>query len=270
MIDSNFILMLLVCVVCSFCGKDFVTLGQHSRRCKQRAHHAEQDHFTETKENQTPTMNSPSVVISSRNVIKCCCVKICKGARGLKMHQRSCRLILGLSTELYADIEEQSNFKAENIPEMDQCSANETSTEVNQNIPDLKRGIKLPKKNLQWPTANDYFKIALESHQPITSQDLNSDIKVLNNIICEYFAQNFEYADSSPDNSLADKYKDYTVKNLKKALKCLKSKNDQPNEIKYVSHILRVKLRSKNINNQSSEACRDNHHSNNQTLNHDK
>ena len=128
MIRSNFILMLLVCVVCSFCGKDFVTLGRHSWRCKQRVHHAEQDHSADNTGNQMPVMNSPNVVISSRNVKKCCCCKMCKGARGLKMHQRSCRVTQGLNTELYTDIEEQSNFDTENIREMDQSIQNEAST----------------------------------------------------------------------------------------------------------------------------------------------
>ena len=68
---------------------------------------------------------------------------------------------------------------------------------------------------------------------------------------------------------MVDKYKDYTVKDLKKALKSLKSTNDEPEEIKYISHILCAKLRS-NSNNQSSELCRDSSHSNNQTLKHDK
>ena len=152
---------------------------------------------------------------------------------------------------------------------MDQCNQNEASTPNNQSNPDLKRGIKLPKSNLQWSTANDYFKFVLQTNQPITSQDLDSNIMVLNNIIYEYFAQNFGYTDSTPDNSLVEKYKDYTVKDLKKALKDLKSTNDKPDEIKHVSHILRAKLRSNN-KNQSSESCRDSSHSNNQTLNHDK
>ena len=269
MIRSSFILMLLICVVCSFCGKDFVTLGRHSWRCKQRVHDAEQDHFAENAGKQTPAINSPTVVISSRHVIKCCCGKVCKGARGLKMHQRSCRVIHDLNTELYSDMQEQGDFETENIPEMDQFNQNEASTANNQSIPDLKRGIKLPKSNLQWSTANDYFKFALQTNQPITSQDLDSNIMVLNNIIYEYFAQNFGYTDSTPDNSLVEKYKDYTVKDLKKALKNLKSTNDKPDEIKHVSHILRAKLRSNN-KNQSSESCRDSSHSNNQTLNHDK
>ena len=68
---------------------------------------------------------------------------------------------------------------------------------------------------------------------------------------------------------MVDKYKDYTVKDLKKDLKSLKSTNDKSDEIKYVSHILLAKLRSNN-NNQSSELCRDNSHNDNQTLNHDR
>ena len=184
MIRSSFILMLMICVVCSFCGKDFVTLGRHSWRCKQRVHDAEQDHFGENAGKQTPAISSPSVVISSRHVIKCCCGKVCNGARGLKMHQRSCRVIHDLNTELYSDL--QGNFETENIPDMDQRNQNEASTANNQSIPNVKRGIKLPKSNLQWSTANDYFKFSLQTNQPITSQDLDSNIMVLNNIICEY------------------------------------------------------------------------------------
>ena len=75
---------------------------------------------------------------------------------------------------------EQGDFETENIPEMDQCNQNEASTANNQSIPDLKRGIKLPKSNLQWSTANNYFKFALQTNQPISSQDLDSNIMVLN------------------------------------------------------------------------------------------
>ena len=55
----------------------------------------------------------------------------------------------------------------------------------------MNQGNQLPKNNLQWSTANNYFKIALESHQPITSKDLDINIKVLNNVIYENFVQNF-------------------------------------------------------------------------------
>ncbi|CAB3986127.1 Hypothetical predicted protein [Paramuricea clavata] len=263
MIRSSFILMLLTCVVCSFCEKDFVTLGRHSWRCKQRVNYAEQDHSAENTARQTPVMNSPNVVVSSRTVIKCCCgkVSVCKGARGLKMHQRSCRVIQGLDSEFRTDLEEQNNSDTEHIPEMDQSTINETPTVEKEDIANLRKGIKLPKSNSEWSTANEHLKFALQSNDPITSQDLNSNIKLLNNNIYDYFAQNFGYSESVPDNSLLNKYKDYEIKDLKKALKTLKSTNGELDEIKYVSHILRDKLRSNN-----NESCLDS----SQSLNHDK
>ena len=126
----------------------------------------------------------------------------------------------------------------------------------------LRKGIKLPKSNSEWSTANEHFKFALQSNDPITSQDLNSNIKLLNNIIYDYFAQNFGYSESVPDNSLLNKYKDYEIKDLKKALKTLKSTSGELDEIKYVSHILRDKLRSNNNNESSLDSS--------QSLNHDK
>jgi hypothetical protein len=50
-----------------------------------------------------PVMQSPNVPVPNRTVVKCCCGKICKDARGLKMHQRSCQVIHGLNDELSAD-----------------------------------------------------------------------------------------------------------------------------------------------------------------------
>jgi hypothetical protein len=55
-----------------------------------------------------PVVNSPTVVISSRTVVKCCCGKIFKRTRGLKIHQRSCCVIHGLNNELCAELEEQN------------------------------------------------------------------------------------------------------------------------------------------------------------------
>ena len=104
MIRSSIIAMLSICVACSFCGQDFVSLGRHSWRCKQRINHAEQDRPDITSR-EVPVMQSPNVpvYVPSRTVVKCCCGKICKGARGLKMHQRSCQVMHGLNDELSAD-----------------------------------------------------------------------------------------------------------------------------------------------------------------------
>ena len=78
MIRSTFIAMLLLCTVCSFCGKDFVSLGRHSWRCKQRVNQAGQSGSESATSREAPVVNSPAVVISKRTVIKYCCGKTCQ------------------------------------------------------------------------------------------------------------------------------------------------------------------------------------------------
>ena len=243
MIRSSFIAMLLTCVVCSFCDKDFVTLGRHSWRCKQRINQAEQDPPDATTR-QVPVMQSPNVPVSSRTVVKCCCGKICKEARGLKMHQRSCQVIHGLNDELCADLEEQiTTDNTENISE-NEHNGNDINTVNYESFPELKKGINLPKNDSEWSTANDYFKCALQPNDPITLQDLNSKIKLLNDAIYNYFANNYGHTETVPDKNMVAKYKEYTVKELKKALQNLKSKKGELSEIKYVSRTLRDRLRN--------------------------
>ena len=159
--------MLLNSAVCSFCEKDFVTLGRHSWRCKQRVNYAEQDHSAENAARQTPVMNSPNVVVSSRTVIKCCCGKVCKGARGLKMHQRSGKVIQGLDGEFCTDLEEQNNSDTENILEMDQSTINEIPTVEKEDIANLRKGIKLPNSNSEWSISNSLFSPVIQSHHKI-------------------------------------------------------------------------------------------------------
>lgn len=79
------------------------------------------------------------------------------------MHQRSCQVVHGLDAELYADIEEQCNHDTQVIAETDQSVGNETFTVNDIEFPILK---KLPKNNLQWSTANDYYKFAVQTNQP--------------------------------------------------------------------------------------------------------
>ena len=168
--QSSIIAMLSICVACSFCGQDFVSLGRHSSdswRCKQRVNHAEQDRPDITSR-EVPVMQSPNVPVPSRTVVKCCCGKICKGARGLKMHQRSCQVIHGLNDELSADLEEQiTTDNTADTPENDN-SINDIDMTNDESFPELKHGINLPKNDSGWQTANDYFKCALQFNDPIT------------------------------------------------------------------------------------------------------
>ena len=242
MIRSHFIVMLLTCVVCSFCGQDFVTHGRHSWRCKQRTNQ-DQSRSTNT-EREMPALNNPNVPITQRTVIKCCCGKVCKGNRGLKMHQRSCQVLHGLNNDLCADLEEQFADNQEVITANDQ-PPNAQSTLISEEIiPDLKKDINLPKKDSEWKTANEYFKFVIPLNGPIMSQDFNSSIRHLNDTIYNYFFENFGNVESLPDIKLVGKYKDHSIKDLKKTLCDLKHTNSDVAEIEYVSRILRKKLRN--------------------------
>ena len=201
MIRSSFMAMFLLCAVCSFCGKDFTTLGRHSWRCKQRVHQTEQPSSHDQTTRNLPAANSPTAVISNHSVVKCCCGKICKGTRGLKMHQRSCRVINGLNNELCADLEEQvaeNNTQEDLDLTGDELTANLSSAE-NETTPEIKKGIKLPKRDSEWSTANEYFKSTLPLNGPIKSQELDASIQVLNNTIYDYFARNYGHIETIPD-----------------------------------------------------------------------
>ena len=125
MMRSTLVGLLLVCAICSFCGKNFESLGRHQWRCKQKIHHVENVDNSTTSLGKMPVITSPGIGTPKRSGIKCCCGKVCKGARGLKVHQRSCRVILGLNNELRADLdEENNNICPDDISSNAQCIIN--------------------------------------------------------------------------------------------------------------------------------------------------
>ena len=150
------------------------------------------------------------------------------------IHQRSCWVIHGLNDELLADLEELStkdsgngsvHSTAEDIDNM----ANNTE---NQSFPALKKGINLPKSD-----AYNNFKFMLQLSAPIRDQDLSSSIIPLDNVVLTILL----HVEKIPDKEFVNKYKDQTVKDLKKSLKL---SNADPCEIRYVSRTLRDKLRN--------------------------
>ena len=80
MIRSSLVAMLAICAVCSFCGKDFVTLGRHSWRCKEKIN---QDRPANTVNQNMPVMHSP-VRISNTNDVSVIVVNHVKVRGGLK------------------------------------------------------------------------------------------------------------------------------------------------------------------------------------------
>ena len=95
MIRVNLLALFSTLIICGFCGKDVVSFGRHSWRCKSIVEYGQ-----ETRVNYIPAIEMPSqecLPVKSYKAVKRRCGKVCKGARGLKMHQRSGRVIDDLS-----------------------------------------------------------------------------------------------------------------------------------------------------------------------------
>ena len=108
----------------------------------------------------------------------------------------------------------------------------------------LKRGVKLPKPCSVWSLANDHFKVVL-SNYPIKTEDLNSNIERMNNVIFDYFSMTCGEVDRGGDINLRNKYDTYTVKDLTRELKRLKLNDGSIREMKFVSRKLRGLLSNK-------------------------
>ena len=152
---------------------EFVSLGRYSWRCKSKVKFERGyiDNVTPTMEN---TAKETLPIVSYKAAVKCCCGKVCKGARGLEMHQRSCRVIEDLQDELQQQMTDSLN-QQENDSDTNLENLETSTVDHKDNFLCLKKGIKLPKSTSQWSAANEFFKLTF-SNQPITTQDLNNNI----------------------------------------------------------------------------------------------
>ena len=241
MIRGVFVWMLLVFVVCSFCGKDFKSVGRHSWRCKEKLHSDNSGNEQQIPNNSgMPNIdndNAQSTTICNTSTIICCCGKTCKGLRGLKMHQRSCRVVHGLND---VPLEELSDTDRGNR------TNNDVDLTLTEHMPNVKPGVKLPKSEFQWKLANEYFHAILPIAE-IKSLDINTAIKQMNTAIYDYFKNNIGLTDEATQSSLLDKYKEMSKNELKSQLSKLKSTHAPLDEIKYVSKLLRSKLTKSNV-----------------------
>ena len=120
------------------------------------------------------------------------------------MHQRSCRVVLGLNDQLRADLNDAVLTDQESGDVGDPLMASGVPSPQPEDhcFPDIKRGINLPKSEEQWLTANEYFKSVLSLNPPITVQNLSSCVKLLNDTVYDYFSANSGQVAQAPDESL--------------------------------------------------------------------
>ena len=175
-------------VILSYCGKDFVTLGRHQWRCKKRmpSSHGPNDTINITM----PAGKDPANIVET---VKCCCGKACKGAKGLKMHQRRCRVLKGLNV----DPLEIGNSNLGIDSSLDET---ERDSHVDmEDIAAIKPGMLLPKTSEQWNLANDYFKSVFNDLH-FNSDDIDSIddcVSLINNTIYRYFRITMERSEAT-------------------------------------------------------------------------
>ena len=103
-----------------------------------------------------PTPDNDSNQVCQRNIIMCSCGKECKGVKGLKMHQRRCRVIEKM------DEDQRSEFEFLNDDVYTE-STNEQMIDIDQlaNVR-IKPRVRLPRSQDKWTAAINFFKAVFE------------------------------------------------------------------------------------------------------------
>ena len=235
MFGSRLLSIFAVFIACVYCGKDFQSLGRHSWRCKKKLNST-----SKPNEPEKTALQLDSEPASGYNIVKCACGKECKGMKGLKMHQRRCRVMDN------TEFSQPPRFEYLNIDpyEADIERQQEEITVESLNIFEIKPEIKLPKSNEQWIEANAYFR-SIFSHIRLQLESLDEAINFMNDSIYNFFKFNYgAFKSTNQTSENFQKYNDFTVKQLKTELAKLKHQGSALPDIKYVSGLLRSKLKT--------------------------
>ena len=106
----------------------------------------------------------------------------CKGLRGLKTHQRSCRTIKTLCNEVLDDLNSNNRTDQQEEITIDENIVNEHAN--------LKTGINLPKNDKDWEIANSFFhlKLSIDDINTVSSDEV---VNKFNETIYNYFRDNY-------------------------------------------------------------------------------
>jgi len=101
--------------------------------------------------------------------------------------------------------------------------------------------VKLPRSKQKWEGANIFFKINLPIHPVEPVIDVNACALNMQQTINNYFAST-EGIVKKYNNQLHNKCKSFTVKQLKRELRMLKSNKHKGDEIIFVSKLIRKRI----------------------------
>ena len=113
----------------------------------------------------------------------------CKGLRGLKVYQRSCRVIKSMSDNIVDNVENDYNELNDNN-NFDINDNNNLSYDTTNESLSLKNGVKRPTSTNYWDITNTYFHSNLPISQ-ISENDTEETVKHLNDTVYNYSKDNF-------------------------------------------------------------------------------
>ena len=137
------------------------------------------------------------MIASISNVRAIIADKHCKGLRGLKSHQRSCRTVKVISKQ--QNINHSSNDAFDNY----------LDPYPDDHLPELleaKPGVNLPKSTEEWNIANAFFHANLPTDK-IAMGNIDVLAKNFSSVVYIYFKENF-----GVKNNSADSNKEYSLK----------------------------------------------------------
>ena len=130
--------------------------------------------------------------VKSFKSTKCCCGKVCKGLHGLKMHQRSCKVINDLEKMTELLIEQNENI-------IDSHTSPLSFSEKGINSQDHHRN------GLQLTNFSNY---------PISTHHLGNNITTMTTVIYNHFKENFGYTNNINNAQYERKYESSSIKEL--------------------------------------------------------
>ena len=255
---------IIAAVKCDYCGQEFVSLGRHVWRCKARVTSSTRPlNAMDTPPVDLPSHDNPRPVdpplpppLPPRDEpedVLCPCGRHCKGRRGLKAHQRACGFFKGLVQG--GPLNPPAADPLQAVPPTGSPNGHPPPSSPSTPSPStpppyywsIRPGLKLPKTKSRWLEANIYFHNLFANELTGTITDLDTFVERAQNSVYDYFADTCGTIPLKDNSDFANKYADYSVKALKRALRSLKNapRPADATELRYVSSLIRAKLASK-------------------------
>ena len=171
------------------------------------------------------------------------------------MHQRSCLLFKSLKEDCAAITSDPVVLDEINVSHLEQTTDTSNANAVPPNEhsdhtaescgdPTTLPGIKLPRNDEEWEEANLFFLLNIDMSAPIS--DINEFTTNLQQVIYNYFRDLYGTVEKD-DVDMTSEYNSMSIKELKKELKELKQNNSNDRDIKFVSKLIRYKLKPKAV-----------------------